>query len=62
MDIEKEINFLAETDNDFAESTAELQYQQDMIKHYKGSYVMYLISLCQKQLKIITLPKVMLTQ
>ena len=39
MDIEKEINFLAETDNDFAESTAELQYQQDMIKHYKGSYV-----------------------
>jgi hypothetical protein len=39
MDIENEINFLAETDTNFAEQTAELQYQQDMIKHFKGSFV-----------------------
>ena len=39
MDIDKEINYLAETDTTFAEHMAEVEYQRDMVKHYKGSYV-----------------------
>lgn len=39
MDIDNEINYLAETDTTFAEIMAEVEYQRDMIKHYKGSYV-----------------------
>ena len=39
MDIDNEINYLAETDDTFALLVAEVDYQRDMIKHFKGAYV-----------------------
>jgi hypothetical protein len=39
MDIDNEINYLAETDTTFAKLMAEVEYQRDMIKHFKGAYV-----------------------
>jgi len=39
MNIEEHINYLAETDSTYAEHMAEVEYQRDMVKHYKGSYV-----------------------
>jgi hypothetical protein len=39
MDIDNEINYLAETDTTFAKLIAEVEYQRDMIKHFKGAYV-----------------------
>jgi len=39
MDIENDLQYLAETDEQYASASAELDYEKDKIKHTKGMFV-----------------------